>query len=80
VTSWSINGHLEPSRATLSGFFGVSCRSTTCVGSSTDGSGIDATLAEIRAQGLEDAAPFLGRRPAVGVDRWGNKGADMSFE
>ncbi|HEY5708026.1 MAG TPA: S8 family serine peptidase [Solirubrobacterales bacterium] len=49
-SSWSIQGTPNPSGATFSAFFGVSCRSTTCmgVGWSTDGSGADTTLAEIR--------------------------------
>jgi hypothetical protein len=47
-TSWSIQGTSNPSGATFSSLFGVSCRSTTCVGVgwSTDGSGVDTTLAE----------------------------------
>jgi hypothetical protein len=49
-TSWSIQGTMNPSGAAFSSLFGVSCRSTTCmgVGWSTDGSGVDTTLAEIR--------------------------------
>lgn len=49
-TSWSIQGTPNPPGATFSAFFGVSCRSTTCmgVGWSTDGSGVDSTLAETR--------------------------------
>ncbi len=49
-SSWSIQGTSNPSDATFSSLFGVSCRSTTCmgVGWSTDGSGVDTTLAEIR--------------------------------
>jgi hypothetical protein len=49
-TSWSIQGTPTPSGATFSSLFGVSCRSTTCmgVGWSTDSSGVDTTLAEIR--------------------------------
>jgi len=49
-SSWSIEGTPNPSGATFSAFFGVSCRSTTClgVGWSTDGSGVDTTLGEIR--------------------------------
>jgi hypothetical protein len=48
--SWSIQGTSNPSGAAFSSLFGVSCRSTTCVGVgwSTDGSGVDTTLAEIR--------------------------------
>ncbi|HEU5106292.1 MAG TPA: hypothetical protein VFU11_10670 [Solirubrobacterales bacterium] len=47
-TNWSVHGTSNPSGATFSGLFGVSCRSTTCVGVgwSTDGSGADTTLAE----------------------------------
>jgi hypothetical protein len=49
-TSWSIQGTPNPSGAAFSSLFGVSCRSTTCmgVGWSTDGSGVDTTLGEIR--------------------------------
>jgi len=49
-TSWSIQGTLSPSAATFSSLFGVSCQGTTCVsaGWSTDASGVDSTLAEIR--------------------------------
>lgn len=49
-TSWSIQGTMNPSGAAFSSLFGVSCRSTTCMGAgwSTDGSGVDTTLAEIR--------------------------------
>ncbi len=49
-TSWSIQGTSNPSGAAFSALFGVSCRSTTCmgVGWSTDGSGVDTTLGEIR--------------------------------
>ncbi len=49
-TSWSIQGTSNPSGAEFSSLFGVSCRSTTCmgVGWSTDGSGVDTTLGEIR--------------------------------
>jgi subtilisin family serine protease len=49
-TSWSIQGTPNPSGSTFSSLFGVSCQSTTCmgVGWSTDGSGVDTTLAEIR--------------------------------
>jgi hypothetical protein len=49
-SSWSIQGTSNPSGAAFSSLFGVSCRSTTCmgVGWSTDGSGVDTTLGEIR--------------------------------
>jgi hypothetical protein len=49
-TSWSIQGTPNPSGATFSAFFGLSCRSTTCmgVGWSRNGSGIDGTLSEFR--------------------------------
>ncbi len=49
-SSWSIQGTSTPSGSSFSALFGVSCRSTTCmgVGWSTDGSGVDTTLAEIR--------------------------------
>jgi hypothetical protein len=49
-TAWSIQGTSTPSGSTFSSLFGVSCRSTTCmgVGWSTDGSGVDTTLAEIQ--------------------------------
>ena len=49
-TSWSIQGTSNPSGAAFSSLFGVSCQSTTCmgVGWSTDGSGVDTTLGEIR--------------------------------
>ncbi len=49
-TSWSIQGTPNPSGSTFSSLFGVSCQSTTCmgVGWSTDGSGVDTTLGEIR--------------------------------
>lgn len=49
-SSWSIQGTPNPAGATFSAFFGVSCRSTAClgVGWSTNGSGVDTTLAEIR--------------------------------
>jgi hypothetical protein len=49
-TSWAIQSTPNPSSATFSSLFGVSCRSTTCmgVGWSTDGSGVNTTLGEIR--------------------------------
>jgi len=49
-TSWSIQGTPDPSGAAFSSLFGVSCRSTTCmgVGWSTDKSGVDTTLGEMR--------------------------------
>jgi hypothetical protein len=49
-TSWSIQGTSTPTGSTFSSLSGVSCRSTTCmgVGWSTDGSGVDSTLGEIR--------------------------------
>ncbi|HYP56129.1 MAG TPA: hypothetical protein VEQ41_07505, partial [Solirubrobacterales bacterium] len=49
-SGWSIQGTSNPPGATFSAFFGVSCRSTTCmgVGWSTDSSGVDTTLGEIR--------------------------------
>jgi hypothetical protein len=49
-SSWSIQGTSNPSGGASNSLFGVSCRSTTCVGVgwSTDGSGVDTTLAEIR--------------------------------
>jgi hypothetical protein len=49
-TSWAIQGTSNPSGAGFSVFFGVSCRSTTCmaVGWGTDALGVDATLGEIR--------------------------------
>lgn len=49
-TSWSIQGTPNPSGATFSAFFGVSCRSASCmgVGWSTDSSGVGTTLAEFR--------------------------------
>ena len=47
-SSWSIQGTSNPSGAAFSSLFGISCRSTTCVGVgwSTDGSGVDTTLGE----------------------------------
>lgn len=49
-TSWSIQGSPNPSGASFSAFFGVSCRSTTCmgVGWSRDIFGADTTLSEFR--------------------------------
>lgn len=49
-TSWSIQGTPNPAGAFFSAFFGVSCRSTSCmgVGWSTNGSGVDSTMAEFR--------------------------------
>ncbi|HUC07427.1 MAG TPA: hypothetical protein VMR96_04995, partial [Solirubrobacterales bacterium] len=49
-TSWSIQGTPNPSGASFSAFFGVSCRSTTChgVGWSRNVLGVDTTLSEFR--------------------------------
>lgn len=49
-TSWSIQGTPNPSGAIFSAFFGLSCRSTTCmgVGWSENSSGTDGTLSEFR--------------------------------
>jgi hypothetical protein len=49
-SSWSIQGTKNPVGATFSAFFGVSCKESACigVGYSTDGSGVDTTLGEIR--------------------------------
>ncbi|HEV2857585.1 MAG TPA: hypothetical protein VGW80_04190 [Solirubrobacterales bacterium] len=49
-TSWSIQGTPNPSGAIFSAFFGLSCRSTTCmgVGWSEDSSGVDSTLSQFR--------------------------------
>jgi hypothetical protein len=49
-SGWSIQGTSNPAGATFSAFFGVSCKESSClgVGWSTDGSGVDTTLAEIR--------------------------------
>jgi hypothetical protein len=49
-THWSIQGTPNPSGATFSAFFGLSCRSTTCmgVGWSRNGSGVDTTVSEFR--------------------------------
>jgi hypothetical protein len=47
---WTIQGTPNPSGATFSAFFGVSCRSTACLGAgwSRNASGSDITLSEIR--------------------------------
>ncbi|HET7053569.1 MAG TPA: hypothetical protein VFI09_06615, partial [Solirubrobacterales bacterium] len=49
-TSWSIKGTPNPAGAAFGGLFGVSCQGTTCMGAgwSTDGSGVDTTLAELQ--------------------------------
>jgi hypothetical protein len=49
-SSWSIQGTPNPSGASFSAFFGVSCRSTAClgVGWSRNALGVDTTLSEIR--------------------------------
>jgi hypothetical protein len=49
-TSWSIQGTPNPSGASFSAFFGVSCRSTAChgVGWSRNVLGVDTTLSEFR--------------------------------
>lgn len=49
-TSWSIQGTPNPSGATFSAFFGLSCRSTTCmgVGWSRSSSGVDSTMSVFR--------------------------------
>lgn len=49
-TSWSIQGTPNPSGASFSAFFGVSCRSSTChgVGWSRSALGVDSTLSEYR--------------------------------
>jgi hypothetical protein len=49
-TSWSIQGTPNPSGSVFSSLFGVSCRSTTCmgVGWSANASGVETTLGEIR--------------------------------
>ena len=49
-TSWSIQGTPNPSGASFSAFFGLSCRSTAChaVGWSRSTLGIDTTLSEFR--------------------------------
>lgn len=49
-TSWSIQGTPNPSGASFSAFFGLSCRSTSChgVGWSRNALGIDTTMSEFR--------------------------------
>lgn len=49
-TSWSIQGTPNPSGATFSAFFGLSCRSTSCmgVGWSRNSSGVDSTMSVFR--------------------------------
>lgn len=49
-TSWSIQGTPNPSGATFSAFFGLSCRSTTCmgVGWSRNSLGVDSTMSIFR--------------------------------
>ena len=49
-TSWSVQGTSTPPGATFSVLYGVSCRSTTCMGAgwSTDPSEVNTTLAEFR--------------------------------
>lgn len=49
-SSWSLQGTPNPAGATFSAFFGASCRESSCfgVGWSTNGSGVDTTLAEFR--------------------------------
>jgi hypothetical protein len=49
-TSWSIQATPNPSGATFSAFFGLSCRSTACmgVGWSRNASGVDSTMSEYR--------------------------------
>jgi hypothetical protein len=49
-TSWSIQGTPNPSGASFSAFFGVSCRGTAChgVGWSRNAFGVDTTLSEFR--------------------------------
>lgn len=49
-TSWSIQGTPNPSGATFSAFFGLSCRSTTCmgVGWSRNSVGVDSTMSVFR--------------------------------
>lgn len=49
-TGWSIQGTPNPSGASFSAFFGVSCRSTACLGVGWSRSvlGVDTTLSEIR--------------------------------
>ncbi len=49
-TSWSIQGTPDPSGASFSAFFGLSCRGTAChgVGWSRSSLGVDTTLSEFR--------------------------------
>ena len=49
-TSWSIQGTPNPSGASFSAFFGLSCRSTSChaVGWSRNALGVDTTMSEFR--------------------------------
>jgi hypothetical protein len=49
-TTWSIQGSPNPAGATFGAFFGVSCRGIAClgVGWSTNSSGVETTLSEIR--------------------------------
>jgi hypothetical protein len=49
-TSWSVQETSNPSGAAFGSLFGISCRSTTCVGAgwSANASGVETTLAEIR--------------------------------
>jgi hypothetical protein len=49
-TTWSIQETLNPAGAVFSAFFGVSCRSTSCMGAgwSTNSAGVDSTLSEFR--------------------------------
>jgi hypothetical protein len=49
-TTWSIQGTPNPAGAVFSAFFGLSCRSTTCmgVGWSRNSSEVDTTLSEFR--------------------------------
>jgi hypothetical protein len=67
-TSWSIQGTPNPENAIFSAFFGISCRSTTCIGVgwSTDGSGVDTTLAETSDLGQP---PSITTKPASSSSR-----------
>ncbi len=49
-TSWSIQGTPNPSGASFTAFFGLSCRSTSCMGAgwSESSLGVDTTLSEFR--------------------------------
>lgn len=49
-TTWSIQSTPNPAGAIFSAFFGISCRSTSCmgVGWSMNGSGVNSTLSEFR--------------------------------